>query len=365
MHENINISVRQFTILVIFYTIGTTILIIPAALAADAKQDAWIATILGVILSLLLVLFYNTVGKLFPHLTLVQYNEELFGKWVGKAFSLLFVFFSFIGATTVLFYVGNFLTTQVMPETPIQFIHILFASIVVMGLRLGIETLARSAEIFFPWFILLFIIIAVFVSPQIDFRNIQPVLETGIKPILKGALSFVSTASVTFIVFFMIFPAYVNNPKKARKAFLIATLIGGIIIIVITLLTILVFGPDITARQLYPVYALAQKISVGNFIERIESIAAGMWFISIYFKMTLYFYACVAGLAQVFNLKDYRPLILPLGMILVVYSLVVYPNVAYMAKWDSTIWIPFSLSVGLFLPLLMLGVAAFKKKFIR
>jgi spore germination protein KB len=362
MQGNIKISVRQFSILVIFFTIGTTILIIPSGLAADAKQDAWIASIVGVGLGLLLVLLYNKVGKLFPDMSLVQFNEKLLGKWVGKSISLLFIFFSFVGAATLLFYVGNFISTQVMPETPIQFINMLFISIVIMGLRLGLETLARAAEILFPWFMMLFIALAVFISPQIEIQNLEPVLETGIKPIFKAALSLVGTASLTLIVFFMIFPVHVNSPKEARKAFLIATLLGGIIIILITFLTITVLGTDTTARNLYPTYALAKKVNVGNFVERIESFVAGMWFMSIYFKMTIYCYACVIGLAQILKLKDYRPLCFPLGMILVVYSLVVYPNVSYMAKWDSTVYIPYVVSFGLLLPLLLLGVSAVKGK---
>ncbi|MCZ8514016.1 endospore germination permease [Paenibacillus filicis] len=365
MNETTKISVRQFTVLVMFYTIGSTILIIPAGLAADAKQDAWIAAIAGVGLGLLLVLLYNRIGNLFPDMTLVQYHERLLGKWAGKALSLLYIFFSFIGAATLLFYMGNFITTQVMPDTPIQFVNMLFALIVVMGLRLGIETLARAAEIFFPWFILLFLVMVILIVPQIHVQNIQPVFETGIKPLFKAALSLAGTASLTYIVFFMIFPSRVSKPEKAAKAFIIATLLGGIVIIVITLLTILVLGSDATSRHAFPSYVLARKISLGNFVERIESIMAGMWFFSIYFKTTLYFYACVVGLAHMLKLKDYRPLTLPMGMILVVYSLVVYPNAVYMAQWDSTVFIPYVLSFGLLIPLFLWGTALFRRKKIK
>ncbi len=35
---------------------------------------------------------------------------------------------------------------------------------------------------------------------------------------------------------------------------------------------------------------------------------ATLWIIALYFKATLYFYASVLGMAQILNLKDYRPL---------------------------------------------------------
>ena len=72
MLKDVKISVRQFAVLVIIYTIGTTILVIPSGLAADAKQDAWIAAIIGVGLNLLIVCLYNKVGDCFPDMTLIR-----------------------------------------------------------------------------------------------------------------------------------------------------------------------------------------------------------------------------------------------------------------------------------------------------
>ena len=93
MTVNIKISIRQFTVLVMFYTIGTTILVIPSSLAADAEQNAWIAAIVGWLLGLFVVGLYILLSKQFPAMTLIEYTEKIFGKWLGKLISLLFVFF--------------------------------------------------------------------------------------------------------------------------------------------------------------------------------------------------------------------------------------------------------------------------------
>lgn len=359
MLKDVKISVRQFAVLVIIYTIGTTILVIPSGLAADAKQDAWLAAIIGVGLNLLVVCLYNRVSDYFPNMTLTEYNEKLFGKWLGKLLSLVFIFFAFIGAATVLFYMGNFVNTQVMPETPIKAVNLIFAIVIVMGVRLGLETLVRTAEIFFPWVILLFIILVASLLPEIKVEKLQPMFTVGVKPLIKAALSVAGTSSLPFIVLFMVFPAHVN--QKAKKTFLIATLLGGTFFVIITFLCISVLGAKMTERHMFPSYALAKQISIGNFFERVEILIAGIWFLTVYFKTTFYFYGFVTGLAQILNIKDYRPLVLPLGMILVVYSLVVYPNVAYMAEFDTKTFIPYALTIGLLYPLLILGVASIRK----
>ncbi|WP_318840643.1 GerAB/ArcD/ProY family transporter [Paenibacillus sp. BJ-4] len=230
-----------------------------------------------------------------------------------------------------------------------------------MAVRLGLEVLARSAEIMFPLFILLYISFTGLVVSNIKLENIQPVLEAGFGPIWSAVLTFISTAYLPHIVLLMIFPASVNRSDQARKAFLIGSLVGGLILVVIVALAILVLGPDITARNIYPSYALAKKISIGHFLQRIEAIMATMWFISLFFRTTIYMYSIVTAIAQIFQLKSSQQLVLPLGFILVVLSIVVYPNVPYQQNYDTKTWIPYALSIGLLFPLLLLGVHALKK----
>jgi len=362
MVRNEKISSRQFGILVALYSIGTTILIIPSIMAEEAKQDAWIAALLGVGLALLLVVLYSALGNLLPSKSLVEMMEELFGKWLGKAISLTFVFFGLVTSAELLYFVGNFITTQIMPETPIQSINIIFACVVIMGVRYGIETLARSAELLFPLFSILFIVLVIFLTPQVKFENIQPVLEVDFKDLLRAAIYFISVFSFPTVILLMVFPASVNRPKVATKTFFSGTVIAGIVLIIMIALCILVLGVDTTQRHIFPSYALAKKINVGHFFQRIEFVMAGLWFISIFFKMSLYFYAAVVGLAQTLNTKNYRFLTLPMGIVMVALSLLVHPNILHSTEYNKGAWLPYSSTYGLFLPLLILGVYAIRKK---
>ncbi|WP_028610602.1 GerAB/ArcD/ProY family transporter [Paenibacillus harenae] len=362
MANNVKISLRQFTVLIMFYTIGTTILVIPAPLAADAGQHAWIAAIVGWLLGLLVVVLYVSLGKLFPQMTFIAYIEHTFGKWLGKPISLFFIFFSFVTSSIVLYYIGNFMTTQIMPETPIGAFVILFAGIVLMGLRLGLEVLARTAEILFPWFLLLFTTLTLFLIPEIEIQKIRPIIEIGFKPVIRAALVFAGTASLPMVVFLMIYPMSLNEKKGAGKAFYTGTLIGGIFIIIITFLSVSILGAELSAKNMYPSYALSKKINVGNFIQRVEILMAGLWFLTIFFKATFYAYGFISGIAQVFGCKDYRPFVIPCGMIMIAFSLVVYPDVVYMSDFESTVYIPFVISAGLLLPLFVLITGLIRKR---
>lgn len=362
MVRNEKISARQFGILVALYSIGTTILIVPAVLAEEAKQDAWIAALLGVGIGIFLVGLFIAVGNLIPSMSLVELMEELLGKWLGKAFSLTFIFFALVTASELLYFVGTFITTQIMPETPMQSINIIFACVVVMGVRLGIETLARSAELLFPLFVFLFLVFVIFVSPDVKFENIQPVLEADFKDLLRSAIYFISVFSLPTVVLLMVFPASVNRPNEAKKTFFSGVIIAGVTLIIMIALSILVLGVTTTQMQTYPSYSLAKKINVGNFFQRVEIVMAGMWFISIFFKLSLYFYASVTGLAQTLNVKDYRFLTLPLGVVMVALSMLVHPNILHSLEYNRETWLSYVSTYGLFLPLVLLGVYAFRRK---
>ncbi|WP_025685782.1 GerAB/ArcD/ProY family transporter [Paenibacillus maysiensis] len=362
MPGQIKISARQLMILTTLYTVGSAILIIPSGMALVAKQDAWIAAFVGVGAGLLILYLYIKLAALYPQMTLIGIMEALLGKWLGKTVGLLFFATFFINApVTVLFYLGNFMTTQMIPETPIQAVNILFALIILLAVRLGLEVLARSAELMFPLFILLYISFTGLVVSNIKLENVQPVLEAGMGPIGSAALSFVSTAFLPHLVLLMIFPTSVNRFDQARKAIFTGGLIGGVMLVVVVTLAILVLGPDLTARNMYPSYALAKKISIGNFLQRIEAIMATMWFISLFFRITLYMHSTVTAIAQIFCLKNDRQLVLPLGILLVVMSIIVYPNVPYQQAYDTKTWIPYTLSFGLFFPLLLLSIHALKR----
>jgi spore germination protein KB len=362
MDKKKKISTYQFTLLVILYTVGSTILVIPASLAADSKQDAWIASIVGIGTGLLLVWLYCKVGSLYPDQSLAELNETVLGKWIGKAATLLFVVFTISTCSEVLYYLGNFVSSHILQGTPSISIYIAFMIVVIIGVRLGIETVARCSETLFPLFIFLFIILVLFVSPQIKIENIQPILETGIKPIVRSSLVYISITSLTLIVLLMIFPVYVEPLNKARKAFFIGHFTGGLITIVMITLSIFILGPFQAARFMFPSYELARRVNIGGVLERIEAFIAVMWLFSLFIKISFYYYATVQGLAQMLELKNDRPLILPIGMVVIVLSVIVYPNVPYQQNWDTTTWLSYSLTMGLFYPICLLVVGILRKK---
>ncbi|MFD1267390.1 endospore germination permease [Paenibacillus motobuensis] len=350
-----NISARQLTTLTVFFTIGSGILIVPSSVTAIARQDAWIACLVGIAIGILILCMFNLLTKLYPQLNLVQMMEAIFGKWLGKLVALSVVVSLFLtGPAPALYYTGNFITTQIMPETPTQAINILFIVVIIMGARLGLETIARSSELMFFPFVILFISFVILILNQTQTENILPLMEDGMRPIWSGSLDFMATVLLPHITLLIFHSSAVNKPKEARRALLIGSAMGGLAITLIVALSILVFGPDIITSSMYPSYLLAQKINIGNFLQRIEVIMGIMWYTTLFIRVAIYIFFTAISLTYIFNLRNYRPLVMPLGMILVSLSEIAYPNVSFQQSWDSTTWISYTMVLSVFLPIVML-----------
>ncbi|MFJ3389523.1 endospore germination permease [Lysinibacillus sp. NPDC086135] len=361
MMEKEIISSRQFMIITLLFSIGTAILIIPASVTSEAKQDAWIAAIIGVVLSLPIVKLFVALGNRTPTLTFVEANEKILGRFFGKFTAIGFIIISLLSAGELLYFIGIFMKTEIMPETPTMAFAFMFSIIIIYAAFLGIEVFARSAEILCPIFILIFIFFVICISPSIQIENIQPIMETPKKSLFFSMIRFISLFSFPLVVLLMIFPSAVNVHKSAQKGFYIGAILGGIVLITIITLSILVLGPANTASRTFPSYSLAQRISIGNFLQRIEVIMAAMWVISIYIRTFMYFYASVIGIAQIFKIKNHRPLIFPLGMIILGLSQIVHPNIIHSDIYNRDIWPIFSFVLMILLPLVLLLVTMIRK----
>ncbi|MFC4078400.1 GerAB/ArcD/ProY family transporter [Salinithrix halophila] len=354
------ISGRQFMILVILFMMGNAVLLTPTIVIDSAKQDAWIAAALGLVEGVVIALLYDAIGRRFPGKTPIEFTGEILGNWMGKMVSFLFFTFAFIDTILMLNQVGDFITTYILVETPIQAILLLFSIVLIFGVRLGIEPLARAAELLFPWVVALFLILILTLAPEMKGVRLEPILAEGVKPVLEGNIRYVAFIFET-VIWFMVFPAF-TRAKATKKPFLIGMIVANLLLVMMNAVSVSVLGADIAKLYNYTPFKLAQRISLGQFVERVEVIVAGIWFITLFIKTAISFYASAFSLALVFRLKDYRPLTMPLGLIMIPLSLIFVPNILYLTTFTKLIWPPFTATFGVLLPVLLLGAAILRRK---
>ncbi|MDQ6422440.1 endospore germination permease [Paenibacillus sp. LHD-117] len=358
----VQISPAQFAALIVMFVVSSSTLILPTLLATQAKQDAWIAAVVGVSVSMLLILIYGKLGTRFPRQSLVEYSQSLLGKIAGKTLMMLFLVYLFIITSGLLSQVGTLASSLFLAQTPSIFVNLLFFAIIVFAVKLGLETFSRAAQLFLPFILLLMLLLLASLLPLIQVRFLTPMLEFGLSPVIKGAITVVGIPFLDLVILLMVFPS-VDDSRTAYKVYFGATAFGGLLLVLVILFSTLVLGPYRTGIADYPFFVLAQKVNIGNFVQRIESIVIAIWMVSLFFKITICYYALLLSAGQIFQLRSYKPLALPIGFIVIALSVTLFPSSISFWEYVGDQWTPSVLLYGLFIPagLLLVAIAGRKR----
>lgn len=360
--NKIIISSRQFGILLSGFMFGSAPLLISSSVAALAGPDSWISIIIAAIVGLLVVWINSFLGELHPGKTLLEVMQIVLGKWLGGFMSVCFVLITFITGTQVIWYVGDFFTTMFMTGTSNYYINILFVAVLAIALLYGLEAMFRATEIFFMLAFPLMILSLIMLAPQVKLDNLLPLMGNGIGPAIKGVIPILNLAVLPLITLNMVFPANVGNLKQAKKAMFAGYFLGFITLTFAIMICILVLGSTVTANLRFPLFTVTKEINVGTVFSRVEALIVIVWIVTNFISTFIFLYAGIKGLSQLLKLKDYKTLVLPICLIVAVYSGFIYDSVPYEIRWDNLVWTPVAFAFGFVLPLLLLIGSLIRKK---
>lgn len=359
--DKIKITNHQLFSLTACNSFGAAVIITSALITGIAKQDAWLSALVTPFYGMIAIGVMTYVSSQYPNMTFVGVIRDILGKWLGTAVALSYVLLCLTISYHIPWYIGNFMNIHVMPETPAEVINLLFIIAVVIAVLYGIETIARVSEIFILLASVLFFIAMVFVSPNIKIQNILPVLEKGVTPVLRGAVVLSCFSTLHTFTLLMVYPINLESIKEGRKAIFKGYLWASLLVLITFLMTILVLGPAITAKSQYPTYILAKEINVGIVFSRFEFIVAALWIVTEYIICILFLYAGITGLSELLGLKDYRKIVIPYGLIIFVFSDIVFPSNVYQSRWVKEVWAPYIISHAFIMPVLLVLVYWCKK----
>lgn len=356
------ISSRQFMLLAVSLVLPTAVLSLPGIAAMVAKQDAWLTPVGGVLAGGVTGWAMLWLAHRFPGLSIIEYVQEVFGRWPGRVIGFLYLWWVVHFAAIVVQEYTMMLDTTILIETPAA---VFLGSIVLIAVYLsrhGLEVVARTNEIFLPIVLVSITLIIILAGGGMKLANLRPVLaDRGIVDALKGFLEPASWFG-EIIMLSMILPM-VADTGKVRRHITGAVLATGIILLVATAACIAVFGAELTERDQYPFFSLARQIRVGLFLERLDPVFISMWMLGASIKMTIAVLVAAMMAARLFNLGDYRPLTAPVGLCMATLSAVLFKNIFQMTEFLHLVWPPYALTIfELGIPLLTVSVAAAARK---
>jgi spore germination protein KB len=350
---------RQATWLMIGLILPTAFLVVPAITVKHAGQGAWLSILVAVPVGLAVARMVVSICLRFPGKSLLQCAEVILGRVPGKAVQFLYVWWFLHGAAFISDEFGSFLCAAIMPDTPPLVFFIVGTAVVAYGVRHGLEVLARYTQVFLPLTLTLLSVVLLLAVTEMKFSRLLPLLERTPAEILKGAATPMSWLGESVILGLIV--PNLARPREAMAVAVRALLFVSFFLWACVAAAILVYGPVLPAGWLFPTYNVVRVVSIANFLERLDAVVVAAWMFGGFTKVGLFLYAAALGSAQALGLRDYRPLVGPLAVILVGLA-TLCRSVVDLRDFAARVWPAYTLlPFALGFPLLLLAVAALRR----
>ncbi|MFD1178362.1 endospore germination permease [Paenibacillus puldeungensis] len=335
--------------IMILFIMGSTLIL---GSAGQAQTDKWISILLALCAAAPIVMIYGRLLDLYPGNDLFDIFEIVFGKWLGKLFVILYVWYALHLGALVLRNYGEFMNSVAMPETPMM-VPMLFAGLLsIAAVKAGIETMGRSSRLLLNFCLLVIMLVALLSMGRLHFGNMLPILGKGWGRVMEGAFStfsfpFAETVLLTCIL------SSVKGKKSRASVFFYALLFGGGIVLFIAFRNIFMLGEVALASNYFPSYIAVSRINVGDFIQRIEGTVAIVFVISVFVKMSVCLLAASKGLSKLFGLNSYRSVAMQSGLLLIYLAYFIYDNIMEMEYWATYIYMYYAFPFQVAIPVVL------------
>lgn len=260
-------------------------------------QDAFIASIIGAIISCLFFKVFYFIFKNNTEINIFELSKKIYGKFFGNVLNIILLCAIVLITCAILFNLSSFLNLEYLPDSPVNLLESILLLTLSYVCSKNLADILKVNQIFvFICFINIILnIIGLF--PKFEIRNIEPLFVASCTNLAKSVFTYVV---LSFVAYFMVLitnyksVADKNEMDKRMKMSLYST---NIILIGIILLAILLLGKEYIALFRYPEYIGLKQFGLFNMVERIENILS----------LQLYFNAFSLLMFLIYYIKVFLP----------------------------------------------------------
>ncbi|CAG7653448.1 endospore germination permease [Paenibacillus allorhizosphaerae] len=325
MNKNIIvINERQYAWLIGALITGGGLVSIQHELVRIARMDAWFSFIIPLVYILLIAYVFSQMARRFPKKNMFEIIFTIFGRFLGTIVNLILLLHIWLILMRDLRSFGKFINTVLLPNTPEEIVVLLFMLLLMFYGRSTVEVIGRVNDIFFPFFILLMLLLPLLLSNELHKRLVEPILT-----LTRQHLSDVSMLGIGWYGDIFIVGAFLHTIWSARQvhsAIRHGALLATFILILTTFVEVLVLGSNIPGNMIYPMYSLVQQIHVTDFLDRLDLFMLSVWYPVTACKVILVYLAFLSGFASLIKKRDYTHLNTPVSLLLLLTTILAFKS---------------------------------------
>ncbi|OAS21540.1 GerAB/ArcD/ProY family transporter [Paenibacillus oryzisoli] len=325
------------------------------------KQDVWMANVLNIGMGIGVLSLIYFVQRQYPQIDLAEICNKVLGKWVGKVMLCIYLLYNLETASGGFRALSMFYRTIILPNTHANVLIFTCAICSTYGVFIGLGSLARTNMVVLPFFLMGFLITCLFVLPEIQTNPFLPPFQSKISEVIIQGMH-IFTFNFSEVITFGFLMSRVERPKKIFVSAMVAIIMSGIYMIIITYLTLGSLGFNYIKTSTFPFFTTIQLVKFGEYLERIEVILIGLWTVLTLLYVVVMQYVFTLVLANIFNIKEKRPFVFVVGLLFFAHASRSYIRTADHFTYGDTIYPVSSLLPCLILPILLAIVTVFRKR---
>ena len=358
MEKNFSIENKEMTCILINVITAKMLFSYPRSIIENCGNAAWIETLFVSLISCLFFWLLIFLYRKCEMKSIIALCEDLGGKPLKIIVALILTGVLIFSSSLTMRSLPESIKTVILPLMPMRIILLVMGITITFGAYMGIFSIARINSIFMPISIGFLIALFLLLIPEVDITNLFPILGKGTYNIFVKGLPSLSIFS-DMIILLVLLPMC-KNYNSVKSASHKALIIGSLINVMIILFYNLVYSYPSGEEFLMPVYQMTRLIKIGDFFQRLEAFFDFVWSFAILLYSSLYLFCLCRIWKEAFDLKYYKPLILPFCVMMCAVSFLPSSTVKMLDVQKFSSWI--SIPATFLLPLLLIILANRKKK---
>jgi spore germination protein (amino acid permease) len=302
LHPKEGLLINAFLVMFIINSVQTGVGLVglPRIVYLDAKHDAWIAVLIGGVVTGIVLWFMITMLRKYDSADLYGIHADVFGKWIGNMISIVYIIYLIACFFVIFMDYIEIIQVWIFPNLPTWQISLVLIGLSAYAVYGGIRVVVGVAFLSVIGTIWLIFIIFVPIHYS-DSTHLFPIWNIDLKHMIKGIHS-TTLSMLGFELIMFIFP-FVKEKNKTMLFAQLGNLFTTLIFTMVTIVSITFFAEDSLARTIWPVFSMFKIVRLPN-LERFEFIAVSFWMLVILPNLCAYLWAASKGYSRVLHKKQ-------------------------------------------------------------
>lgn len=335
MSNNYKLQKYEAICLILIVMVNKLILNVPYYVINLVGTGSVINLIYIGVIGLIFVLCLNYLFQKFPNSDIIDISEFLGGKILKILMGIVFIVFFFLVSYITLSDFANMIQTIYFDQSPLIFILLFFMIGIVVANLVGFKAMTRTICLIVP-FTLISILLALFaVQDEFAFDKFSPFFGYNMQTtFLNGLLNIFSLYIITYYYFLM---PLLKDSFTFKKVTTISYIISWLLLFltVISILTIFPITND--TEPLNSLYLLSRKITLGDFLQRLDALFILLWLISIFCYLSISTFMINRIIKKLTNIENEK--IITFSTTSIFFGLCLIPfNIAISRFMENTVY---------------------------